>query len=157
VGDEGQVHEPGRPPGPDTHGTIRGRAVRELALQTSRKTQLVDITALVREAVEGDDGAAAVIYVPHTTAGVIVQADGALAVARDIESALEQIVDEGWSWQHTEEEGDRNPWSHVRAALTASSLTIPLRDGKLVLGELQTIFFCEFDGPRSRTIYVTAV
>jgi secondary thiamine-phosphate synthase enzyme len=131
--------------------------VHELHLETTRKTELVDVTTRVREAVTDERGAAAVLYVPHTTAGIVVQADGGLAVARDVEAALEQIVDERWDWEHTQEEGDRNPWPHVRAALTASSLTIPLQDGELALGRLQSIFFCEFDGPRSRSLYVTVV
>ena len=93
----------------------------------------------------------------HTTAGIVVQASGqgATAVAGDLERAFERLVDEQWEWQHTQE-GDRNPWSHVRAALTASSVTIPLVDGELALGTLQTIFLCEFDGPRRRTLYVAA-
>jgi secondary thiamine-phosphate synthase enzyme len=130
--------------------------VHELRLETTRKTELVDVTPRVREAVGGERGSAVVLYVPHTTAGIVVQADGGLAVTRDVESALERLVDEGWEWEHTKE-GDRNPWSHVRAALTASSLTIPLRDGELALGRLQSIFFCEFDGPRSRLLYVTVL
>jgi secondary thiamine-phosphate synthase enzyme len=131
--------------------------VRELTLETNRKTELVDITSQVREAVAGETGTVAVLFVPHTTAGIVVQANGGLAVARDVESALERIVDEDWPWQHTEEEGDRNPWSHVRSALTATSVTIPLRDGELALGELQSIFLCEFDGPRTRTVDVTVL
>ena len=131
--------------------------MHELHLETTRKTELVDVTARVREVVGGEPGNAAVLYVPHTTAGIVVQADGGLAVTRDVEAALERIVDEGWEWEHTKEEGDRNPWSHVRASLTASSLTIPLRDGELALGRLQAIFLCEFDGPRSRSLYVTVV
>ena len=130
--------------------------MHELTLETTRKTELVDVTLRVREAVAGERASAVVLYVPHTTAGIVVQADSGLAVTRDVESALERIVDEGWEWEHTKE-GDRNPWSHVRAALTASSLTIPLRDGELALGRLQSIFFCEFDGPRSRSLYVTVV
>ena len=94
---------------------------------------------------------------PHTTAGLVIQANGALAVARDVEAALERIVDEGWDWGHTDEEGERNPWSHVRAALTATSVTIPLADDALLLGDFQTIFLCEFDGPRHRTVYVTVL
>jgi secondary thiamine-phosphate synthase enzyme len=131
--------------------------VHELRVETTRKTELVDVTPRVREVVDGTEGSAVVLYVPHTTAGIVVQADGGLAVARDVEAALECIVDESWEWEHTQEEGDRNPWSHVRAALTASSLTIPLRDGELALGRLQALFFCEFDGPRSRSLYVTIV
>jgi secondary thiamine-phosphate synthase enzyme len=133
------------------------RPVHELHLETTRKTELVDVTARVREVVAREDGSAVVLFVPHTTAGIVVQANGGLAVTRDVETALERIVDEGWEWEHTKEEGDRNPWSHVRAALTASSLTIPLRDGELALGRLQAIFFCELDGPRSRSLYVTVV
>ena len=131
--------------------------MRELSLETSRKTELVDITLQVRDALQDERGAAAIVFVPHTTAGVVLQADSGLAVAQDVESALGRIVDESWPWKHTEEEGDRNPWSHVRAALTATSVTIPLRDGQLALGNLQTIYFCEFDGPRSRSVYVSVI
>lgn len=79
--------------------------------------------------------------------------EGALAVAEDVEVALERIVNEGWEWKHTEE-GNQNPSAHVRAALTDSSVTIPLVNGDLVLGAYQAIFFCEFDGPRSRSLHV---
>jgi secondary thiamine-phosphate synthase enzyme len=129
--------------------------MRTLVLHTERKTQLVDITASVRAALEDETGRAAVLFVPHTTAGIVIQAsgEGAAAVAADIESALERIVDESWEWKHVDE-GDRNPWSHVRSVLTASSVTIPLEAGELALGRLQTIFFCEFDGPRERKIHV---
>jgi secondary thiamine-phosphate synthase enzyme len=130
--------------------------VETLLLQTQRRTQLVDVTAQVREAVRGEPGSAAVVFVPHTTAGIVLQAsgEGATAVAADLERALERLVDESWEWRHTEE-GDRNPWAHVRASLTASSVTIPLEEGELALGDLQTIFLCEFDGPRERRIHVT--
>jgi secondary thiamine-phosphate synthase enzyme len=130
--------------------------MRRLALRTERKTQLVDVTAEVRQALAGQSGQAAVLFVPHTTAGIVLQAsgEGADAVAADIEAAMQRIVDADWSWKHTEE-GDRNPWAHVRSALTASSITIPLEHGELALGDLQTIFFCEFDGPRDRKIYLT--
>jgi secondary thiamine-phosphate synthase enzyme len=127
-----------------------------LVLHTERKTQLIDITAQVRQALAGQSGQAAVLFVPHTTAGILLQAsgEGAHAVAADIEAALQRIVDEDWNWKHTGE-GDQNPWAHVRSALTASSVTIPLEDGELALGDLQTIFFCEFDGPQERKIFVT--
>jgi secondary thiamine-phosphate synthase enzyme len=132
--------------------------VKRLTLQTTRKTQLLDITEQVRGASEGRRGRAAVLFVPHTTAGLVIQASGAGAsrVAADIEAALERLVDEGWSYKHIHE-GDRNPWAHVRAALTASSLTIPLVEGRLAIADLQAIFFCEFDGPRERTISVSVI
>ena len=129
--------------------------MKKISVRSEQKTQLIDITADVRGALEGQRGRAAVVFVPHTTAGVVLQAsgEGATAVAEDIEAALERIVEEEASWKHTAE-GDRNPWAHVRSALTASSVAIPLEDGRLVLGDHQTVFFCEFDGPREREVYV---
>jgi secondary thiamine-phosphate synthase enzyme len=126
-----------------------------LTISTTEKTELVDVTALVREAVTGDSGSLVTVFVPHTTAGVVVQAsgEGAMHVATDVAAALERLVDESGPWRHTEE-GDANPWAHVRAAVTASSVSIPLDDGVLALGELQSIFLCELDGPRERTLYV---
>jgi secondary thiamine-phosphate synthase enzyme len=129
--------------------------VREISLRTERKTQLVDITNDVQEALGGADGAsAALVFVPHTTAGVTVNEHADPAVARDFERALERIVGEGWGWEHVEA-GEENAPSHVRASLMSPQVLVPLRDGRLALGTWQGIFFCEFDGPRSRKIYVT--
>jgi secondary thiamine-phosphate synthase enzyme len=131
--------------------------VRELSLQTDRQSQLVDITSEVREAVAGERGAAVLVYVPHTTAGVTVNEHADPMVARDFESALERIVPEDWSWQHVEE-GEENAPTHVRAALMGPSVLVPLRDdGSLALGTWQGIFFCEFDGPRRRSVFVSVL
>ncbi|MES1247642.1 MAG: secondary thiamine-phosphate synthase enzyme YjbQ [Actinomycetota bacterium] len=125
-----------------------------LEIATDRRTQLADVTARVCEAVAGATGVVT-LFVPHTTAGVAVQAagDGAAHVAADVETALDGLVDEAAPWLHLDE-GDRNPWSHIRAVLTASSLTIPLLDGRPALGDHQAIFLCEFDGPRTRRLHV---
>jgi thiamine phosphate synthase YjbQ (UPF0047 family) len=71
-------------------------------VRTERQTQLLDITATVRQALERQSGHAVVLFVPHTTAGIVLQAsgEGAAAVAADIEAALQRLVDEGWDWQH---------------------------------------------------------
>ena len=131
--------------------------MREIGLNTDRKTQLVDITRLVQEALDGSNGAsAALVYVPHTTAGVTIQEHADPAVARDLEAAMERIVGEDWGWQHIED-GEENAPSHVRAALSGPQVLVPLSDGKLALGTWQGIFFCEFDGPRQRKVYVTAL
>jgi secondary thiamine-phosphate synthase enzyme len=131
--------------------------VRELSLQTDRQSQLVDITSEVREAVAGERGAAVLVYVPHTTAGVTVNEHADPMVARDFGSALERIVPEDWSWQHVEE-GEENAPTHVRAALMGPSVLVPLRDdGSLALGTWQGIFFCEFDGPRRRSVFVSVL
>jgi secondary thiamine-phosphate synthase enzyme len=128
--------------------------VPELKIRTERKTQLVDMTAQLED-LGPLEGSLATLFVPHTTAGVLLQAagEGATKVASDIEAAFERLVDEGWSWGHVDE-GDANPWSHVRAALTASSVSIPLSGGRLALGGHQAVFLAEFDGPRERTILV---
>ena len=129
----------------------------EFELTTERRTQVIDVTARVRGALDGAaDAAAALVYVPHTSAGVIVQEHADPAVARDVEMAFERIVDDGWPWEHIEE-GEVNPWSHVRSALTATSVVIPLEGGELGLGTWQGVFFCEFDGPRTRRVSVTAL
>ena len=131
--------------------------MREISLTTDRKTQLVDITQEVRAAFEGANGAsAALIYVPHTTAGVTIQEHADPAVARDLEAAMERMVGDDWGWQHIED-GEENAPSHVRAALAGPQVLVPLDDGRLALGTWQGIFFCELDGPRERTVMVTAL
>jgi secondary thiamine-phosphate synthase enzyme len=131
--------------------------VREFTVTTERRTQVIDVTGEVREALGEPDGAsAALVYVPHTTAGIVINEGADPAVARDLEMALERIVDDGWPWEHLED-GDVNPWSHARTALTASSVVIPLRDEKLALGTYQAVYFCEFDGPRTRKVYVSSL
>jgi secondary thiamine-phosphate synthase enzyme len=131
--------------------------VRELRVRTERQSQLVDITRAVREAAAGQAGAAVLVYVPHTTAGVTINEHADPAVARDFETALERVVPADWAWQHVEE-GEENAPTHIRAALMGPSVLIPLRDdGDLALGTWQGVFLCEFDGPRDRSVYVTVL
>jgi secondary thiamine-phosphate synthase enzyme len=77
-------------------------------------------------------------------------------VARDFEMALERLVPEDWGWQHVEE-GEWNAPSHPRASLMGPQVLVPLRDGELALGTWQGIFFCELDGPRTRSVYVSVL
>jgi secondary thiamine-phosphate synthase enzyme len=130
---------------------------REIRLRTDRRTQLVDISGKVQDAVAGGEGSAVLVYVPHTTAGVTINEHADPAVARDHETALERIVGDEWAWQH-HEPGEDNAPTHVRASLLGPSVVVPLRDdGTLALGTWQGVFFCEFDGPRDRTVYVTVL
>jgi secondary thiamine-phosphate synthase enzyme len=129
--------------------------VSEIRVTTERRTQLVEITAQVREAARGlDDAAAVLVFCPHTTAGLTINEHADPAVARDFEAALERIVGEGWGWQHVEA-GEENAPSHIRAGLMGPQVLVPVSDGRLLLGTWQGIFFCEFDGPRERRVYVT--
>jgi len=131
--------------------------VRELRITTERHTQLLDITAQVREAARGASGAAILVYVPHTTAGLTINEHADPMVARDFEMALEKIAPEGWGWQHIEE-GEENAPSHIRAALMGPQVLVPLGgDGQLALGTWQGVFLCELDGPRTRSVYVSVL
>ena len=131
--------------------------MREISLRTERRTQLLDITPHVEEALNGADGAAAaLVYVPHTTAGVTINEDIDPVLANDLEVAMEKIVEDGWSWRHDDADGPNAP-SHVRASLMSPEVLVPLQAGRLALGRYQGIFFCEFDGPRERKVYVTSL
>jgi secondary thiamine-phosphate synthase enzyme len=131
--------------------------VHQITLRTERRTQLLDITSEVEAALNGTNGAAAaLVYVPHTTAGVTINEDIDPVLANDLEEAMEKIVEDGWSWRHDDADGPNAP-SHVRASLMSPEVLVPLQEGKLALGRYQGIFFCEFDGPRERKVYVTAL
>ena len=138
------------------HASLGYGPVHELTVTTERHTQLLDITEQVRAAAAGADGAAVLVYVPHTTAGLTINEHADPMVARDFEMALERIAPEGWGWRHIEE-GEENAPSHIRAALMGPQVVIPLRNGELALGTWQGIFFCELDGPRTRSVYVTVL
>jgi secondary thiamine-phosphate synthase enzyme len=128
--------------------------VREITLRSERRTQLIEITREVERALDGAEGAAALIYVPHTTAGVTINENADPAVARDFERAMERIVGDDWGWQHIEA-GEENAPSHIRSALMSPQVVVPLDGGRLALGTWQGIFFCEFDGPRTRRVLVS--
>jgi secondary thiamine-phosphate synthase enzyme len=130
--------------------------VLEIAVHSERRTQLIDVTRAVRDALEGKlDGASALlVYVPHTTAGVTINEHADPAVARDLEKALERIVGDDWGWEHVEA-GEENAPSHVRVSLLSPQVLVPVVEGALALGTWQGIFFCEFDGPRRRKVYLT--
>ena len=131
--------------------------MHEISLKTDRRTQLLDITDQVEQAMNGANGAAAaLVYVPHTTAGVTINEDIDPELANDLEQAMEKIVEDGWNWRHDDADGPNAP-SHVRASLISPEVLVPLREGRLALGRYQGIFFCEFDGPRERKVYVTAL
>jgi secondary thiamine-phosphate synthase enzyme len=131
--------------------------VREIDLQTDRKTQLLNITEQVREALGGNgDASAALVYVPHTTAGVTINEKVDPELVEDFEEAFERIVGNDWRWRHDDADGPNAP-AHVRASLVSPQVLVPLEEGDLALGRYQGIFFCEFDGPRSRKVYVSTL
>jgi secondary thiamine-phosphate synthase enzyme len=121
-------------------------------ISTRRRNELIDITERVQEIVKKarvSDGVCCV-YIPHTTAAVLINENADPSVCADILSALERLVPEDAPYTHTEGNSD----AHVKAAVIGSSRTILVSGGRLALGRWQGIFFCEFDGPREREIWV---
>jgi len=125
---------------------------KELQLRSSRRTELIDITPQVEEAVRasGVQDGICLLYVPHTTAGITVNENADPSVKQDILEALERLVPPGAHYKHTEGNAD----SHIKATLVGSSVMIPVAGGRLAFGTWQGVFFCEFDGPRSRRVLI---
>lgn len=122
-------------------------------VKTSRRTEFVEITAQVRAAVkdEGLKAGACVVYCPHTTAAITVQENADPDVVHDMLLWLNHHIPKDVSgFRHAEGNSD----SHIKSSLVGSSATVLVNDGDLVLGTWQGIYFCEFDGPRERTVMV---
>ncbi len=130
--------------------------MHEITLTSERKTQLIDITDRVRDAVGEATGAAVLVYVPHTTAAVTINEKIDPALVADLERAFEKVVGDDWDWVHDDADGPNGP-SHGRASLAGAQVLIPLRDGTPALGRYQAVFLCEFDGPKPRSVYVTVL
>jgi secondary thiamine-phosphate synthase enzyme len=130
-------------------------ATGDLALKTERRTQLLDVTAGVAQMVRDSGVRSGVchVYVPHTTAGIVINENDDPDVARDIEAALDRLLPRNAGYLHAEGNAD----AHIKAALAGSSATVFISGGRLELGRWQGIFFCEFDGPRERQLRVKIV
>lgn len=128
---------------------------RSIEVQTERHTQMKKITGEVEKIVaeSGCKSGVCYVYVPHTTAGVIINEGDDPDVVRDIEATLDRLVPESSAYRHAEGNAD----SHIKAALTGNTATVFIENGKLALGRWQAIFFCEFDGPRRREARVKIV
>ena len=125
-------------------------------VRTSQRSQIVDLTSTVQRLV-GDNAVKsgmAIVYVPHTTAGVTINENADPDVKHDMLRKLDELVpkDEDY-YQH----GEGNSDSHVKTAMVGNSATVLIEDNKLVLGTWQGIYFCEFDGPRERKVLVKLV
>ena len=123
-----------------------------LDVKSSRRTQLLDVTSAVQQLVSssGISSGVCYLYVPHTTAGITINEADDPDVARDLETTLDRLVPRDASYRHAEGNAD----SHVKSSLVGVTRSIPIDAGRLVLGRWQGIFFCEFDGPRSRHLRV---
>ena len=127
-----------------------------LDVSTYSRTQLVAITDSVQDALteSGISNGVCTVYCPHTTAAITINENADPDVARDILLAVDKLIpfDEP-SYRHAE----GNSAAHVKACFFGASEQIPIVDGRLVLGVWQGIYFCEFDGPRSRKVHIQAI
>ncbi len=127
--------------------------IDRIDVRTERREELVDVSSRVAEAVRdaGVRDGHALVFCPHTTAGVTINENADPDVVTDILEALRRAVPRDAGYRHVEGNAD----AHVKASLMGSSVTIPVGDGRLVLGTWQAVYFAEFDGPRSRKLLVT--
>lgn len=126
-----------------------------ISVKTRSRVDMVDITASVQKELSKtrvDDGVC-VVYVPHTTAGVTINEGADPAVCHDMITKLNEMVPPDAGYRHMEGNSD----SHIKASIMGSSVTVIVENARLVLGTWQKIFFCEFDGPRSRKVYVKTI
>jgi secondary thiamine-phosphate synthase enzyme len=133
----------------------RNLLVRTIHLKTSRRTELHDVTQEIAEAVResGCTDGVCHLYVPHTTAGILINEGDDPAVARDIEATLDRLIPHNGGYKHAEGNAD----SHIKTALIGTSETLWIENGRLSLGRWQAVFFAEFDGPRAREFRVKIV
>ena len=126
--------------------------MKTLRVKTNRRTQLVDITREVEQAIResGVKSGVCYVYVPHTTAGVAINEHADPDVASDVEGIFDRLIPHKGPYRH----GEGNTDSHMKAILTGTSQSVFIENGKLALGTWQGIFLCEFDGPRQRTVFV---
>ncbi|MFC2168500.1 secondary thiamine-phosphate synthase enzyme YjbQ [Acidobacteriota bacterium] len=127
---------------------------KEFEINTQTKEEFIDLTSKVRTII-GDSGiqtGVCTVFIPHTTAGVTINENADPSVQSDILRTLKTIVPETLPYTHME----GNSPAHVKAGLMGSSVSIIIHNGDLVLGTWQGIYFCEFDGPRRRKVYLNA-
>ena len=123
-----------------------------ITVKTNKRTEFIDVTAEVRDAVgsSGIGDGLCLVYVPHTTAAVTINESADPSVKSDILMIINEMVP--WSADYKHAEG--NSPAHIKSTLVGASETIMVENGNLVLGTWQGIFFCEFDGPRTRKLHV---
>jgi len=124
-----------------------------IPVKTSRRTEFVEVTSEVAQIVHGSriESGTCTVFVPHTTAGVTINENADPSVVRDVLSHLDKLVPRDIGFTHAEGNSD----SHIKASMMGASVTIPVEGGRLKLGTWQGIYFCEFDGPRARSVVVT--
>ncbi|MBO8129977.1 MAG: YjbQ family protein [Candidatus Marinimicrobia bacterium] len=126
--------------------------MEEISISTSKRIEFIDITSKIRKAIEasGVKDGICVVYCPHTTAGLTINENADPDVIQDIKDKLNELVPAGVGYRHIEGNAD----SHIKSSLVGNTVNLIVNNGRLMLGTWQGIFFCEFDGPRTRKVWV---
>ncbi len=126
--------------------------LKKLSVATTQHTQMVDITALIQRAVtdSGVRDGAMTVFIPHTTAAVTINENADPDVVRDFTAELNKLV----PWEDGYRHAEGNSAAHLKASLIGFSVQVIVDGGRLLLGTWQGIYFCEFDGPRQRKVWV---
>ena len=126
--------------------------MKEISVRSSSRFEMIDITEAVRKTAREEkiESGIVLVYTPHTTAAVTINENADPDVPRDLLAALDRAVPLSANYRHTE----GNPAAHVKSSMVGASEMVIIENGRLVLGTWQSIFFCEFDGPRSRKVIV---
>ena len=126
--------------------------IETFTLRTGSRTEFVDISSRVAAIAQacGRQEGLCCVFVPHTTAGVTVNENADPSVRRDMLAELDKVIPFDDGYEHVE----GNSAAHIKASLMGCSVTVPFSDGRLALGTWQGVYFCEFDGPRSRRVNV---
>jgi len=129
--------------------------MKELKINSRKRNEMIDITNDIQEIISKDkiQEGFAIVYVPHTTAGITINEGADPSVQRDIVETLKKIIPEDGDYHHLEGNSD----AHIKASLFGSSVTVFIENKKLVLGAWQSILFYEGDGPRSRKVFVKII
>jgi len=126
--------------------------IKNISIKTASRTEFVNITSSVQKAVSesGIKSGICYVYVPHTTAGITINEGADPSVVKDILTTLNKLVPHKAGYLHMEGNSD----AHIKTSLLGTSQSIIIEGGKLLLGTWQAVFFCEFDGPRSREVTI---
>jgi len=129
--------------------------MKEITLETHSRFEMIDITVSVQKAVREEkiEKGICLVYTPHTTAAVTINENADPDVPRDILAALDRAVPFSANYRHAE----GNSAAHVKSSLVGASELVIVENGRLVLGTWQSIFFCEFDGPRTRKVFFSII
>lgn len=129
--------------------------IKKIAISTKSRTELLDITSMITDVVRESKvkSGTCCIFVPHTTAGIMINENADPSVKEDLLNSLERLVPFDGEYAHAE----GNAAAHIRSAILGADMTVFVEDGELKLGTWQGIFFCEFDGPRQRRVFIKII